>query len=98
MAVEALEPLQADVLINYEQPLLETGGVIVDIGDMGNAEARDTIDVNGLYLVPLDEALDREGASVQIEPGAQAYFRVARRADGSGREWEFRGTPPSNRR
>ena len=98
LRVPGLPDLQTDLLVNYDQPLLETGGVIVDIGDMADAEARDTLDASGLYILALDEALEYEGETAQIQPGAPAWFIASPVRDGSVPEWDFRGSLERTRR
>jgi hypothetical protein len=98
LRVPGIRDVQADVLINYDQPLLETGGVIVDIGDLADAEARDTLDASGLYLLALDEALEYEGDRAWIEPGAPAWLIASPVSDGSVPEWDFRGQLERTRR
>ncbi len=93
LSVPGLPPLPADLLIDYERPLLEEGGVIADIGDLRSYEARDTIRVDGLHVVPSESALDFEYGA-QIQPGAPADFVVSRSADGSNPLWRFEGGPP----
>ena len=88
LAIPGLPPLRADILVNYREPLLEEGGVIADIGDMGEAEAQDTLDVGGLYLVPMEEALGPNGA---IDVGMPAMFTVAEDAEGRSVRFRFEG-------
>lgn len=94
VVIPGLPSYQADLLINYDRPLLEEGGTISDIGDLAEVEARDTLSLEGLYLHPGPEALDRRGGGIQIAVGAPAYFTVTRREDGSEPLWTFRGSPP----
>jgi hypothetical protein len=93
LAVPGLPELKADLLINYENPLLQTGGEIAEIGDLVETEARDTVVIEGLFVVPSEAALDRE-KGVQIQPGSPAEFVIARRRDGSEPVWSFQGRPP----
>jgi hypothetical protein len=94
VAVPGLPALRADLEIHFDRPLLEEGGRITDIGDLGGYEARDTLDVSGLYLVPLEDALDRSAGGTQLQPGAPARFVVARESDGGRPVWTFDGGPP----
>jgi len=94
VVIPGLPPYPADFMVSYEQPLLEQGGRISAIGDLGDAEARDTLSVKGLFLFPADTALDRSKGGVQIQPGAPAVFTASRREDGSDPLWTFRGGPP----
>jgi hypothetical protein len=91
IAVPGLPPLQADMLVNYDRPLLKEGAVIVDIGDMGESQAQDTLDVSGLFVVPLPTALDAAGG---LNAGAPAHFAVAEDPDGLRVRFRFEGGPP----
>lgn len=88
VAVPGLPELRADLLINYEDGAARTGGRIADIGDLADAEAQDTVSIEGLYVVPADEALERDGGA-QLQPGAIARFVVSRTPDGSDPVWRF---------
>ena len=83
--------LEADILLNYDKPLLKEGGVIADIGDMGEAEAQDTLTIDGLYLIPSNNALDDEGG---LNTGAAAHFIVAEDPEGRRIRFRFEGGPP----
>jgi len=98
VVISGLPPFRADFLVNYERPLLEEGGSIGEIGDLAEVEARDTLSVDGLYLHPLNQALDREGGGVQLRVGAPAYFSVTRDREGRDRLWTFRGGPSEGTR
>lgn len=91
LAVPGLPALQADILVDYEQPLLKRGGTISDIGDLEDVEAQDTLDVSGLYLIPMPETLDGEGG---INTGLPAHFIVAEDAAGERVRFRFVGGPP----
>ena len=90
LAVPGLPPLQADVLVNYARPLLREGGTIADIGDLGGVQAQDTLRIDGLYLIPMPDALGGDGA---IEPGMPAHFVVAEDPAGRRVKLQFRGGP-----
>lgn len=94
IAVPGLPTLEADVLVNYDLPLLDRDGVIVDIGDLGEAEAQDTLDVAGLYLIPTPEALGGEAA---LNTGAPAHFLVAEDRLGRRTRFLFEGRMPGGR-
>jgi hypothetical protein len=98
VVVPGLPPYEADLLVNYEDPLLESGGTLAEIGDLAEVEARDTLSIEGLFIHPRDRALDREGGGIQLTVGAPAYFSVARTARGDDPLWTFRGTPPAELR
>jgi hypothetical protein len=94
IAVPGLPPLRADVLVRYEEQLLMRDGVIADIGDMSVAEAQDTLDVSGLYLVPMPEAL---GDTRALDTGAPAHFIVAEDERGTRPRFLFEGALPNRR-
>ena len=95
IAVPGLPPLSADLLVNYDRPLLKQDAVIADIGDMGASEAQDTLDVRGLFLIPTGEALDEDGI---LDTGAPAHFIVAEDPDGRRVRFLFEGRMPDVRR
>lgn len=95
IAVPGLPPLEADLLVDYERPLMKEGGRISDIGDMGESEAQDTLDVTGLYLVPMAAALDESGG---LDTGAPAHFLVTEDEAGHRVRFRFEGALPENRR
>lgn len=98
VALPDLPPLEAGLLIRYEDPLARTGARVVDVGDMGEAEARDTVHLDGAWIIPDESMLERRGGSVQIQPGVPASFTVARDREGERPIWVFRGrgSPPSS--
>jgi hypothetical protein len=91
LAVPGLPTLRADILVNYEKPLMKSEGVIADIGDLGDAEAQDTLDVRGLYLIAQRGALDGEGG---IDTGQPADFIVAEDEAGLRVRFHFDTGPP----
>lgn len=95
IAVPGLPPLAADLLVNYDMPLLQQEAVIADIGDMGTSEAQDTLDVRGLFLIPTGAALDEHGG---LNTGAPAHFIVAEDPDGRRVRFLFEGRMPDARR
>jgi hypothetical protein len=94
VVIPGLPDYQADFLISYEKPLLKEGGVISEIGDLQDVEAMDSLDVTGLFLHPMDRALERDGGGVQITPGAPAYFILTRDREGKEVVRRFLGGPP----
>ncbi len=91
IAVPGLPPLAADLVVNYDLPLLQREGVIADIGDMGTTQAQDTLDVSGLYLIPPPSALDEMGG---LDVGAPAHFTVAEDPEGRSVRYLFEGRRP----
>jgi hypothetical protein len=98
IVISGLPHYKADFLVNFRRPLLEEEGAIAEIGDLGDVEARDTLDLDGLFILPEEEALERDGPGVQIGPGAPASFNVSRQANGSEVVLRFRGGPPAEMR
>lgn len=92
IAVPGIPPLAADMLIDYDEPLQRTDGVIVDIGDMGESDAQDTLRVEGLYLIPMPSALDDGGG---LDVGARAHFIVAEDPEGRRVRYRFEGRMPA---
>jgi hypothetical protein len=91
LAVPGLPTLRADILVNYEKPLMKSEGLIADIGDLGEAQAQDTLDVSGLYLIAQSGALTGEGG---IDTGQPADFIVAEDEAGLRIRFHFDGGPP----
>ncbi|MGW8267450.1 MAG: M14 family zinc carboxypeptidase, partial [Longimicrobiales bacterium] len=87
VVIPGLPAFKADFLVSFAHPLLQEGGTIAEIGDLGDAEAMDTLSLDGLFIHPDEDALDRAGGGVQIAPGAPAFFSVSRREDGSEVLW-----------
>ena len=79
-------PARADVMVGFEDPLLERGGRFEEIGDLAGARARRVIDATGLYLLPLET-----GGGPAFAPRAAARFALSR--DPAGREvvWTLAG-------
>lgn len=93
VAVPGLPEVRADVLVNFDHPLAELGGRVAEVGDLAETQARDTVMVDGLYLVALEESVqrDRELGGVQIALGTPAHFLLARDPEGADVVWELRG-------
>src|SRR3546814_12613155 len=76
---------RVDLMIDFERSLLERGGTIADIGDLGDRRARRTIDASGLYIVPFDPpGTDANGERRTLAPDMPAYFHLTR--DPQGRD------------
>jgi hypothetical protein len=95
---------RVDLLVDFERPLLERGGTLADIGDLGGVRARRTIDATGLYIVPFDPPRvdGRTGeAPLAFTTGRPAYFHLSRDPQGRDVVWTLAGdvdpgqpTPP----
>jgi len=88
LAIPGLPTMEADLLVEYGRPLLRRGGIIDDIGDLGEEVARDTLRADGLYVVPLPEALGPGGA---LDAGAPAWFVLAEDPGGAQVRTRFEG-------
>jgi hypothetical protein len=95
IAVPGIPPLEADLLLDYDEPLQKRDAVISDIGDMGQSDAQDTLRVDGLYLIPTGDALDRAGG---LDVGMPARFIVAEDPEGRRIRYVFEGRIPDGAR
>lgn len=91
LAVPDLPTLRADLLIDYERPLLGEGARISDVGDLGEVQALDTLDVTGRFLIPSGDLLDRFGG---INIGGAASFVIADDSLGRRVRMRFEGRRP----
>ena len=92
LALPGQPQAKVDLLIDFERPLLERGGTIANIGDLGDTRARRTIDASGLYIVPFDPP----GASANqgrrtFAPDMPAYFHLSRDPQGRDIVWTLAG-------
>ena len=83
LAMPGRPQAQVDVLVEFDDPLLELGGTIEGIGDLRDANARRTIDATGLYLVPFDPE--------KFSADMPAYFNLTRDPDGRDVAWTLAG-------
>ena len=77
-----LPPIAADVLIDYGDPLTRSDPTIVEVGDLADREAGETIAADGLFVVA-GEGHRAPNGSARIGPGVPADLVVAR--DPAGR-------------
>lgn len=81
IVVPGLEPYRADVTINFADPLARRGGRIVEVGDLAESAARDTIDATGLFLHPGPESLAQDvpgRAALMVDRPASFVLRRGR--------------------
>jgi hypothetical protein len=90
LALADQAPVRADVLVDFEQPLLERGGSIQDIGDVDQLPARRTIDASGLYIVPFS-ARTPDTPRKAFSPGMSAHFHLSRDPAGRDVVWTLAG-------
>ncbi len=72
-----LPPMAADVLIEYDDPLARSGPTIVEVGDLSDREAAETVAADGLFVVAGEGHRAPDG-SARIFPGGPADLVVAR--------------------
>lgn len=72
-----LPPMVADVLIEYDDPLTRSGPTIVEVGDLADREAHETVAAGGLFVVAGEGHRAPDG-SARIGPGVAADLVVAR--------------------
>ena len=82
------EPVMADFAINYADTLSKTGGAIVEVGDLEEANALETIDATGLFFLPAAASLSQEGGP-HLRIGDPADGLLARDVRGTEIEWRF---------
>ena len=71
-------PMLVDLAINYDDAVARTGGRIRDVGDLADAIAIDTLDVNGLYIHPSQNAATRTPSGPMLRIGAEADLELRR--------------------
>ena len=92
LALPGRPQAKVDLLVDFERPLLERGGRIEDIGDLGDVQARRTIDASGLYIVPFAaSAADTDQNPTAFAPGVPAYFHLSRDPQGRDVVWTLAG-------
>ena len=77
LVAPGLPPLTADVLIEYEDPLTRTSPTIVEVGDLADREAHETVAATGLFVVAGEGHRAPDG-SARIGPGVPADLVLAR--------------------
>ena len=92
LALPGQPQARADLMVNFDNPLLERGGTIAEIGDLADAPARRTIDASGLYIVPFHPpGTAAHGARKAFALDAPAYFHLSRDAQGRDVVWTLAG-------
>lgn len=87
-----IAPAKADVLIDFKQPLLERGGIIKEIGDLGETRARRRIDAGGLYMRPLQRNAGTIGTQAPaLATDGPAWLQLSRDPDGREVVWTLPG-------
>jgi hypothetical protein len=82
IVVPGLEPYRADVGIEFPVPFHRENGEVASIGDLGDYTASEEMDVGGLFLHPLPEALrGADGSRPVLGDGSPACFDVRAGAD-----------------
>lgn len=84
VVLPGLAPFRADLAVDYEDAPARAGGRVVEVGDLAELAARDTLDAAGLFVHPAPVMLLADGEGrVVLAPGAPAHYVVRR-----GREAE----------
>ncbi|MYH48809.1 MAG: peptidase M14 [Gammaproteobacteria bacterium] len=71
-----LPPTAADVLIEYDDPLTRSGPTIVEVGDLADREAHETVAASGLFVIA-GEGHGAPDGSARIGPGVPADLVLA---------------------
>lgn len=85
LAIPGTEAARADVLVDFQHPLAERGGRIVDIGDLAESRPRHRLDATGLYIVPIDDAAG--SGRDAIATGVPARFHLSHDPEGRDIAW-----------
>lgn len=93
LALPGQPQAKVDVLVDFEDPLLERGGRIEDLGDLSHAQARRVIRADGLYLLPFPapDAAPEPRPVAPFLPGRPAYFHLSRDPEGVEIVWTLSG-------
>jgi hypothetical protein len=81
IVVPGLQPIVADLAINFEDPVARTGGRIRDVGDLSGTIAVDTIDATGAFIHARPEALTTNGPPGYLTIGARSALDIRETAD-----------------
>lgn len=88
LALPGKSQAKVDLVLEFEEPLLERGGRIADVGDLAHVRARRTIDASGLYIVPVAPHDGGAGETpVEFARGAAARFVLSRDPEGRDVVW-----------
>jgi hypothetical protein len=93
VALPGAEPFRADLAVDYQDAPARTGGRVVDVGDLAELAARDTLDATGLFLHPAPAMLAGDPAGRALTTGAPAHFTLRRGPEpGSAVVWTVEGS------
>jgi len=81
IVLPGLQPVVADVAINFEDAVARTGGRVRDVGDLAGVVAVDTLDATGAFLHPRPEALTSNGPRGYLTVGSRAALDIRAGAD-----------------
>ena len=81
IVVPGLEPIVADLAINFDDPVARTGGRIRDVGDLSGTIAVDTIDATGAFVHARPEALSQNGPKGYLTIGARSALDIRETVD-----------------
>ena len=93
LAIPGKPAARADLLVNFQDPLTETGGSIARVGDLADLRARRSIDASGLFVVPITHGTGNAHAHqpASFTPGTASYFHLSRDAQGQDIVWTLAG-------
>ncbi|MDO5506114.1 MAG: M14 family zinc carboxypeptidase [Pseudoxanthomonas suwonensis] len=93
MAPGNAAPVQADVLVNFRDPLAGTGGIIRRVGDLARVRARSEVDISGLFLhpAPCPDSVPQPAPAGTIVADAPACLRLSRDRAGTDVIWQLLG-------
>jgi len=81
IVLPGLEPVVADVAINFEDAVARTGGRVRDVGGLAGVVAVDTLDATGAFLHARPEALTSNGPRGYLTVGSRAALDIRAGAD-----------------
>jgi hypothetical protein len=96
VVASGLPHYRADLALNYEKPLERRGAHVERVGELaGFTEARDTLDLSGLYLHPQPAGSENGSQGMALRDGMPARFIVRRGPDPTSEAvWILDGGPP----
>ena len=76
-------PLEADVSLNYEDPVARTGARIRDVGDLAGSVALDTVNAAGLFIHPAPATITAGNGGSWLRIGSRAVLDLRQGPDTS---------------
>jgi hypothetical protein len=75
-----MDPFRADLALNYENPVARTGPWLVEVGDLQDYTAIDTVDAQGLFLFPAGSMVARDGGRSRLRLDVRARLDIRQAA------------------